>query len=558
MSAFSGLMGQSSYAAASMTSVELGAYRPALQHPDSALLPERGRIDSRVRDMARNSGWLAGGARKLTDKLLGGSIRPLIRPDATALGITPDQAQAVGRQMEAAFLLAARDPRKSLDAARRLSFGQMARVLFWHWKMDGRSLAVPLWKPRRGATYSTCFKLVDPFRLCNPMGKQDDHRLRGGIEIDGDGEHLAYHIKVVHPGAGILADAGQAMRWERIGATTRWGRPKVIYGFEQRQAEMTAGVTMIVSALKKLKMLENYDDYELQAAAIKAVFGMFVKSGLPSEAIFKALSMAPDGDDSAIDSLADYSAFARDLWESQKHTFDGVRVAHMAPGEDIGTIAADRAGGDFVDGVGQWLRYFCTALPGLSYEEVSNNFTETSYVGIRAGIASAEYSLNAERVDFADQMLTPMLDLLMEEAFDQGRVELPSGAPPYEEARGAWCNVEWVGPGRMVVDPQKEANAARIALESGQMTLEEWLSDTGVSVEQHVAQLAREQELMVAAGLPPILKAAQAASLASAQDDEFYEDDREAEKPVPKPAWDGDGDGATNEDDGDDLMGGEF
>lgn len=546
------MLASSSYAAASRGGSTFGGYFPAARSVDSAIIGDRDLIDRRMRDMTRNSGWVAGGVRKKIDKFIGARIRPQFKPNWRMLGIDIETAKDVGRQMEAAFWMAAHSPGKSVDAARRLNFGAIARVLFWHWISDGRALVVPLWLPRYGSAFSTSFMTVDPFRLSNPDGKQDSIRLRGGVEMGAYGEAQAYHIRESHPHE-ILADAAMKRhRWERIPAYTRWGRPKVIYGFDQRQAEQSQGISDLVMGLKKIKMLEHLDDYELGSAALSAFYGMQVKSDLSSAEVFKGLGQAPTGDeDAALEQLAEFTAFNAELWKNNGRAMGEQPIIHMGIGESLETIDFNRANSNFIAAEQQWLRYFANSLPGVTAEELTNNWTQTSYVGIRAGLAAASYSVDAELAVFSDSMLTPMADLIVEEAIDKGLVKLPEGAPSYEAARAAWCNIEWVGPSPMVVDPQKEANAARIRMETGLDTTEDWLADIGRDPEDHFAQLGREEKMRKANGLPPGLK--QQADLS------LVEDDPEADEPKKRKGQkDGDGDGVNNEDDGDSLRGGEF
>lgn len=523
------MLASSSYVAGSRSGQLFGAWHPNNRSADSAILPDRALVDRRVRDLTRNSGWVSGGIRKKVDKFIGAKIRPQFKPDWRALGITPEQAVEVARQMESAFWLAAHNPMKSIDAAKRVNFGTMARILFWHWIQDGRCLAIPLWLNRYGSLFRTCFMLVDPLRLSNPQGEPESQKMRGGLEFDQYGCITAYHIRNAHPDDTYADSSLDRSTWTRIPAYTRWGRPKVIYGIEQRQAEQSQGISQLVAGLKKIRMLENYDDLELGAAALNAFFAMQVQSDLSSEAVFKGLGTAPVGDEAdQLATLAEFTAFNAQIWESNATALRDQNVVHLGVGEKLETIEANRAQANFVDAERQWLRYFASSLPGLTVEELTNDWTQTAYVGIRAALSAASYALMSEREMFADQVLTPMVDLIVEEAIDLGLVTLPAGAPSYELMRGAWCRVEWVGPAAMVVDPQKEANALRIRLESGIDTLEDILADRGRDPEDHIAQLEREENLRRDAELPSALKVQAGAGPVAGEERAGAEDDGDA------------------------------
>jgi len=501
------MLASTSYQAASRTSVEIGSYRPPLRDADGAILPERRLIDTRMRDMDRNSGWVHGGVTKKLDKVVGAAIKPKLMPDWTALGITYKQATELRRQMEGAFKIWARDPRKNCDAARKLTFGQIVRVLYAHWIIDGRCVALPLWLPRYGATFRTAIQVVDPMRLTNPNSKPDSRYLKSGIELDQYGGHVAFNFQKRHPGTMLMGQGAQdLLTWERVPAYTRWGRPRVIYGYEQRLAEQTQGVSQLVSVLKKSRMLENYDDLELHAAATSALLAFAVKSNLPSEQLFGQMFGAPDDDSSGMAALEEFVEFTQAFRENNPYSIEGVKVQHLAPGEEIQQIESKHPNGNFTNAQAAWLRYLVNGLPGLSFEELANEFSKTSYVGIRAAFNTAWKSVEAEREMFSEMVLTPIVDLVIEEAIDLGLVQIPEGAPPYELARALYLNVWWVGPGRGQVDPLKEANARKVELTTGQITLEDHLAEDGVSAEEHLAQLAEEERIRRELELPSIFE----------------------------------------------------
>lgn len=488
--------------AGSRTSVELGAWNPSLRSPDGAMLGERWTIDARTRDMVRNSGWTQAAIARKLDNVLGPNVRVQSTPDSEALGITHDQARDLGKKIQAEWRLYTRDPGKYVDAGRRLNFGGIARVLFWHWIVDGRCLALPLNLPRRGGRYATAFMLVDPVRLSNPYSMPNSYKLRDGIEIDQYGAPVAYNIRNAHPGDMLLADPTKMFLWTRVPAETSWGRRRVIHWFDQQQAEQSNGMSKLVAVLKKLRMLETRDDLELQNAAIKATFAAFITSALPADTMFKALTEAPTGEDNAsLTQLEEYAAFQNTFYEQRDYQLNGTRLGHLLPGEKFETVKPDGPGGDFEVSQRVFLRHVASALD-LTYEQLSFDWSQVNYSSARAALNEAWKSTTAALELFSDGVLTPMFDCWLEEAIATGRVVLPAGAPSFYEARAAYCSLIWTGPGRGYIDPLKEKKAVEIGLASGQDTLQDILAEDGRSPEDHFAQLAVEKELAASYGIP--------------------------------------------------------
>jgi lambda family phage portal protein len=500
-----GWLGTTGFEAASRTSVELGQYRPAQRSPDAALLESRELVDDRLRDQERNNGLVYTAVDRKIDTVVGADIRPRVLPNWRVLGITQEAARDLGKQIEAHWSVYANDPDKMLDAGRRMNHGLMARVQYWHWLVDGRNATIPLWLPRYGADYGTTFMVIDPRRISNPDGKPDSKMLRGGIELDRYGAPVAYHVRERNPGD-IYAN-GNDFRWERIPAFTRFGRRRFIHGFAQRQAEQTQGRSPLLAVLKKGKMFEKRDDLELQAAAHLASMATYIKSEVPSEALFRMLGDAPTGSEAMpAEMVANFMEFAADYYSRTKYMVNGVTVPHLLPNEEIGTVESQRAGADFVNSQQAWQRYFGWAL-GMPYEQISGDFSKSAYVGMQAAFNEAHKNVTSDRAMFGDQTLTPQFDLWLEEAIDDGVIQLPAPLTDYASCRKALLDgLAWIGPGRGTVDPLKTANAKRVNLETGIETLEQQLADTNIDAEDHIAQLALEEQMRRDAGLPSIFK----------------------------------------------------
>ncbi len=490
-----------SYDASSRSSVELGGWNPTLRSPDAALLPERKQLDARTRDLERNSGWAYAGVTRKLDNTLGANVRMQLQPDYAALGITKEEARTFSKQVEGEWRLYTRDMGRRCDAGKRLTFGGMARVLLWHWTVDGRCLAVPVNLPKRGARYATAFMLIDPVRLTNPRGQPNTWQMRDGIEIDQYNAPIAYNIRNQHPGDYLLTDPTNSYSWTRIPAETSWGRRRVVHAFDQRQAEQTNGISALIVAMKRLKMIETHADLRIQKAAIEATFAAFIKSSLPSEVLFKGLTEAPTGYQGDVDDLALYTDFVADYHEKNQYKLNGARVGQLLPNESFEVVKSEGPGQDYEVAERAWLRYFCSIID-ISYEQLSGDWSGVNYSTARALLSQVWKATQRLLDTFGDAVLTPMFLLWLEEAVMTGRVKLPAGAPDFYEATAAWCNPIWTGPGAGYLDPKKERDAEVVGRNGGNLTLKDMLAEEGKDWEDHIDQLALEQDALKAAKLP--------------------------------------------------------
>ena len=91
--------------------------------------------------------------------------------------------------------------------------------------------------------------------------------------------------------------------------------------------------------------------------------------------------------------------------------------------------------------------------------------------------------------------------LWLEEAINNGDVELPAGAPDFYEARADWVTCRWIGPGRGWIDPNKEAQASQMKIDAGLSTLEDEAAEQGKDWQEVLEQRAYEEAEKTRVGL---------------------------------------------------------
>ncbi|MBR0649522.1 phage portal protein [Roseomonas terrae] len=489
------------YQAGDLLSQELAGWNPLLTSPDAAMGFSRRTVMARIADLVRNDGWASGAVTRIVDGAVGADLRPAPKPDFRSLAW---YSPAFDARWAAEFTTWAKgcwrdwahDPACWADTARQGTIPDLFRLGFRTMLVEGDALGLVSWRPERLAygrgVYATTTALVAPSRLSNPNDGMDTDRMRAGVELDADGAAVAYHFREAHPGDFTSSPVRYA--WRRWVRETRWGRPVVVHYFERDEIEQHRGVGVLTPVLARMKALTRYDGVELQAAIVNAIFAAYVQSPFDTDLVQEALG---DGG-----SLPAYQQARADFHADKRLAVNGVRLAHLFPGETINTIAANRPSGNYPDFVNAVLRNIASAT-GQSEMQVSQDWSRTNYSSARAALLETWKTLTRRRHGFARGFAHPIWCAFLEEAMERDAPPLPAGAPDYVEMRAAYSRADWRGPGRGYIDPVKEPAGAQLRMEAGLSTLEhEAAENSGMDWEDVLDQRAREIEAFRQRGLP--------------------------------------------------------
>lgn len=495
--------GNAPYDAADIYGSHVAAWNPYLYSPDGELNMFRDRIVSRVRDLVRNDGWASGAVTRILDNAIGGHFRPVAKPDYKALAaytgnkaFDAEWADEFGHAVDARFRIWANDPGRYCDAQRCLTVTQMMRLAFRHKLIDGDALAQVVWLPERlgigRAHYATAIQLIDPDRLSNPQQRFDTMSWRGGVVVDALGAPEGYWIRRAHQGDWWAA--ADSVHWDLIPRETAWGRPIIVHDFDHDRASQHRGGTGIFAPiLQRMKMLWKYDEVELDAATINAIFGAYLESPFDHQLMEQAV-----GDDVELNS---YQQQRAGFHAERKTMLGDARVPILFPGEKINAVQAARPNGNFKDFEKAFLRNFASQT-GLSAQQMSHDWSDVNYSSARAALLEAWKTLERRRHDFATGFAQPIRGAWLEESMEVDDYPLPAGAPEFAECRAMYGRADWMGPGRGWIDPVDEKKGAILGMDGGLSTLQRECAEQGLDYEEVLDQRAREIKAFEKRGIP--------------------------------------------------------
>lgn len=453
---------------------------PREMDADSAVLPDLAALREESQHIARNNAIASGALKTNITKVVGTGLKVKAQIDRQVLNLTDEQADQWERQAERQFRLATET--RELDAERMLPFSLLQGLVFLRVLEDGDLLVNLPRFSRPGSAYSLHLQLIEAARLCNPQLAADTVSLAGGVEKDGYGAAIKYHVCNQHPGNWRLRQNRDSLRWTTLAAFgPRSGDPLVLHLFDKTRPNQTRGVPYLAPVVELLKQLGKYTDAEVMAAVVSGMLTVFVRNAEGNPELGDDLSEEQDATDTSSMSLGSGT------------------IVGLGPGEDISTVAPGRPNVAFDPFVMAILRQVGVALE-LPFEILIKHFT-ASYSAARAALEEAWGYFNRRRHWLATSLCQPVYEAVITEAVATGRLAAPGFfADPL--IRQAWLGTMWTGDAASQLDPLKEINAAAKRVELTISTLdEESRRLTGTPWEDKLPQTLKERAILRANGV---------------------------------------------------------
>ena len=453
-----------SYKGASKTRLRQD-WAPGGYSADADLLPELSDLRERSRDLNRNDAHAAGITSTLVTNTVGTGIKLQSRIDAKALGISDEQAKQLRFEAERAW-----DKWCNFaDAGERLNFDEIQGLVDRQILENGEAiLQAVMIQSDDSRPFYFALDNIEADRLDTPWDKKSDKNIRYGVEIGDRGQPVAYWINKQHPGDSTFMKKFGMNDFVRVPAKNELGRKNIHHLFPVLRAGQTRGVPFFAPVLTYFKDLADYMEAELVAARIAACFAIFIKK------------------DDAYNSAQAYTDQTNAAGQREQELEPGM-IEHLGPGEDITSFNPNRPGGTFEPFVDRILRALATGL-NLPYEIVAKDFSKTNYSSARAALLQAYRYFKVRQKFLSTHLNQPCYEMVLEEAWLRGEF----GVNDFYENKYEYCRAMWVPQGWQWVDPLKEAESSKLAINNALTTLADECAAQGKDVEEVLEQRARE------------------------------------------------------------------
>ena len=303
---------------------------------------ELAKLRERSRDLNRNDPIASAATDTLGLNIVGQGLKPQSQIRAAELGITPERAAELQRQVEKAFSLFV----PTADSRNCLTFNEIQFLALRKIIEDGEIIALPIFARESWRKIGRAIELVESDRLGGTLIQSKVPAMAGdtGIEVGPRGEPLRYWLRKANY-TSLFQDTSE---FQGLPARDAKGRPMVLHVFASKRPGQLRGIPLFAPVLNYFKDVADYLEAEVVTARVAACLGIFITKNNPMDA----------------------------AWMNQNDTSaNGDRIQNMEPGmvnylginESIEVVDPKRPGDTFPSFMESCLRLIGNAL-GLPYE----------------------------------------------------------------------------------------------------------------------------------------------------------------------------------------------
>lgn len=406
----------------------------------------RDTIRARARDLERNS--------DIANSILGAYKRNVVGSGYNLQAKTEEEE--LNRQIEALWKQWSK--KQNCDVTATQSFNQIMRMVEERKKVDGGILIHKVYTSGGILPFKLQCLEVDELDISRNQPKGKENKVVGGVELDKYNRPQGYWIRQYMLDGMSISEALYIEAKDIIFIFTK-SRPSQV----REMSDLSATVPRIRDANEFMTAVSVKE-------RIAACLSVFVTKHMPGTGVPGRLGKS-----------------------DEKYNYDGKTltpgmIKYLNPGDTVTTVNPSGQATDATNFIKLQQR-MAGAGQGISYEATSRDMSESNYSSARQGMIEDGLTYAEDR------------EMIMEAADEIYETFLISAVlAGVLEIRGFWKNKEkymnhvWIQEPKKWIDPAKEANANKIALQTMQKTFKQIAAENGKDWQEMIDDMAEVQE----------------------------------------------------------------
>jgi capsid protein len=369
-------------------------------------------------------------------------------PEESLLNLTREQAEEWSTEVEILFKLWGENP-QLCDANKLDPLSELQKKIRLNALVDGDCLII---LKQSSATLLPMIDIIPGHRVESPVFSKSKktRTIRNGIEYNSAGKEIAYYVKTKDK-------TGMVEEHKRISAYGEKSKRRIAFMYRQKSGliEHNRGMPILGVIMQSLQDIDNFKDSELRAAALNALFAMWVKnpenagytSGIGRAAATKTVVTPSTGVNPRVNSI-EFNGIS-----------PGVILDNLAAGQELVSQNTARPNANFAnfhDSILQVISWSISIPPEILQQSFNSNYSASTK-------ATREFNnyLEIVRTHFGTYVLKMIYTEWLLSMVLKGLIKADSFIDAYLDKNkfhilGAWVSADWSGQVKIGSNPVED------------------------------------------------------------------------------------------------------
>lgn len=406
----------------------------------------RDNVRARARDLERNSDMMNSVIGAYTRNVIGGGYTLQAKTGSDAMNDT----------IEAAWKKWCK--KRNCDVTGTQSFMQIMRMCVKRKKVDGGILIVKRYTRDGYLPFKLQTFEVDELDNAQMSPKHKGNKVVGGIEMNEYNKPVGYWIRQ------YSIDGVSGLNPIYLDAKD------VIFLYTKHRPSQVREISDMSPTITRIRDANEFMVAVSVKERIAACLSVFIKKTIPTQGIGR--TNQPQGPHQAYEGK----------------TIAPGMIKELNAGDEIQVVNPTGQATDAASYI-ELQQRLVAAGQGVSYEATSRDMSKSNYSSTRQGIIEDDMTYAEEK-----ELLMDVMDEIYETFIISLWLAGEIDAADFWENKDKYFEHSWIIAPKKWIDPQKEANANKIALNTGQKTFKQIAAEQGRDWKEHIDEMAEVLE----------------------------------------------------------------
>lgn len=403
---------------------------------------QRDTVRARSRDLERNSDIANSVVGAYKRNVVGGGFNLQARTNNEELN----------QQIESLWKIWVK--KRNCDVTGTQSFDQILRMAVERKKIDGGMLIYKCYTSDGLLPFKLQCLEVDELDTSQMQPSNRENRVIGGVEVNKYNKTTGYWIKQESPDG---MDLGKSVFVKE---------KDMIFLFSKKRPSQIREISDMAPTITRIRDANEFMTAVSVKERILSCLSVFVKRALPSN------------------SLGRSGTSTEQQYNYNGKTLTPGMIKNLNPGDDVIAINPSGQSGDATTFI-KLMQRLIGAGQGISYEATSRDMSESNYSSTRQGIIEDELTYTEDV-----ELITEVADEIYETFLISAVLTEKLTISDFWNNKEAYMAHEWIKAPKKWIDPLKESNANRIAMQTGQKTFQQIAAEAGRDWREQIDDMA--------------------------------------------------------------------